>query len=875
MRFKEVLGTYDVTNVRVGHVVTNNISSELDSLTVILTNISKINIQSYDIVEFTDENDDVTYWLVGNIDKTFMTYTEPYLYEYVIDLISPTKLLEIPIPSHSITNVPYSNRGIKRFVEDAIKMYFKIDGLNGRYKNYISVEAVFYDYGKSTIVDNTTIQKFIDYNDGHAPECTFEKPTLREYLDYLFGFVGYISRVQIIPYNDYSYKAIVYPMNLNPEGNEINSDYIVEIKEQMQAENYITQIENNMDEVISPTPVTEYLKIKCEEPVMNEKNACLLTQYKMYDVKNFKVIINSDNRFRIDFKKRSIYDTTEIGRLKAFIGYNESQIPNFSSEFTLENGQIKIISDYYEIITISQDGRTKLVYKSYGATDAYYYNEATERWNPLDPLPDGITNHRLNNYFALLCRPLNPNPSYDIMVIPSIDLDLTNNLVLEEIYQTLTRVSNTEEGKTKSTVQNNALTWQRGQNKINNILKYETRTGLFGTQVNGKFAIALAVGAATTYYLRSFLNDKDLLEYSYTYSGIPYDRMYDELSDTPTVYFDNFDTYDDAMLWTFKLIYIPYTSFKIRCSKDGATHTITSMDSNTNASTNVMFEIKRTKEKIKQLANSTLILQGFSSGSIPTMKVGDYKVLDNEKYTLISLETKHDGTSNVYKGIMSKNYSNQVINTIINREKRYYSLPDPSSAVIRHEKVEMHITGQNNASGYSLRCNVARVMVKRSGGFNYYSLLPCTMIFSPDNRRITYTVDMVSNAIYGYKATDSTFTDDSNVGGKIIKTYKYTDDYGINDAIYFTFGYTEAAFADKYEVLSLSLPQIAELPTIALTSQGGFVKDSREHLIVSLDLIIDDDTILNTVKTYMSDPDRYRYDKFNIDDNTGGQIDEF
>ena len=153
MRFREILGTYNVTSVRVGHVVTNNLSNELDSLTVILTNIPKINIQSYDIVEFTDENDNVTYWLVANIEKTFTTFKEPFLYEYVVDLISPTKLLEIPIPSHTITNVPYSDRGINRFCKDAVDMYFK---LGGRYKN-INVAILFYDYGVNNTADNTTI----------------------------------------------------------------------------------------------------------------------------------------------------------------------------------------------------------------------------------------------------------------------------------------------------------------------------------------------------------------------------------------------------------------------------------------------------------------------------------------------------------------------------------------------------------------------------------------------------------------------------------------------------------------------------------------------------------------------------------------------
>ena len=875
MRLREILGTYNVISVRVGHVVTNNLSNELDSLTVILTNIPKINIQSYDIVEFTDENDDVTYWLVANIEKTFTTFKEPFLYEYVVDLISPTKLLEIPIPSHTITNVPYSNRGINRFCKDAVDMYFK---LGGRYKN-INVAILFYDYGVNHTADNTTINKFINYNNGHAPECTFEKPTLREFLDYLFGFLGYASRAVIEHTSSgqsiSSYRVVIYPMNLNFEGNEINSDDIVEIKEQMRAENYITTIENNMDEVISPTTVKEYLPIKCEDAILNDQTTVLLTQYKMYDVKSFKLNINTNNRFKVMFHKVNQSNSAMISEFWIYCGYTESQLADNNDTSIIDGMYYEIDSNgllhprtsaFYELVTFSQDGRTKLVYRSSGATDAYYYNEATQQWNALDILPDGITNHRLNNYSALVCRILRAGDGFDgkdVMVIPTLDLALTNHLVINEVYQSLERVSQDNEGKTKDVIQNNSILWERGSYKIMNLLKYETRTGLFGTQINGKFAIVNAIGAAFCQYIVDYIDEKDL-KYSFTYNGseyaFTYMAVYSGDFPSPTVQNLSVNNYLDLASWIFEIEYTPYTNFKIRCSKDGAVHKITSMDSNTNISTDVMSEIKKSKEKIKQLANSNLILQGFSTGSVPTMKVGDYKILDNEKYTLISLETRHDGTANVYKGIMSKNYSNYVINTIINREKRYYSIPDPSSSVIRHEKIEMHITGRNTTGGYSIVCNEARVLVKRNLLLHDYAILPCTMIFSRENKRVTYTVDMKSNSIYAYAPLNV-----DGVGGKVNKARKYTDDYGITDYTSVAFGYISTPYYNVYGYRYLALPlRDNELPTIDLTSSEGFVKDSREHLIVSLDLIIDDDSLLDDVDYAINGDGRHGTYKFNI-----------
>lgn len=891
MRFREILNLYDTTNVRVGHVSTDNLSNELDSITVVLTNVPYMAIENNDIVDFTDENNNRRCWLVGNVNKTYMTFKQPFLYEYTVDLISPTKLLEMPIPSQAITYRDEPNRDLWSYIKRTYLRYFK---LKGRYEGMI----VSYD----AYIPFSTLRA---YNNGHAPESTIEKPTLREYLDFLFNFIGYISQLEIkivqpnanVEYATLSYYVVsLKGFNLNLSGNQISSDYAVEIHESKQGENYITCLEQNMDEVITPNPVVEKLRLKTEEPVVNEENARLLTSYKLYDLKKLSFVASKvDNQYMdVTYLKEKTGDYGVDSFLHVTIGAPESILDNN-------------YSTTYEIVTVSQDEETIWVWScnwwDFDSTHRSYGNYRKRVYTKIgntyvlseETYTSASTPQKLVDYKFLLLRNFgNENVGKDdyLIISATVLLDITSYAFIEEIYQTLERVE-AQYVSYGTHVKNNSLSWKRGSREINGLLSYETRTGLFNVAINSVFAIRYILQYAAYDYGVSYFNSLNSFFKSYSYDINEYSFSFDYVSrgltpesvtdfyildDGDTEYTKILDNenidYKQIKNWVFLVEYLAYASFKIECEKPEYRHRITSMDSNTNSSTDVLSEIKRSKEKVKQLANSNLILNAFSTGSTPVMAIGDYMLLEgNTKYTLISLETKHDGTSLLYKGILSKNYSNQVINTIINREKRYYSLPDPSSAVTRHEKIEYTISGINNSTGFNIKCNYALVRIKVLSqiGTDYlmkYCILPITSIFSADNNRITYTLDFLSNSIYGYKPTN-----DNILEGKKVKVCKYTDEYAEVTDLQVMFIYMNKNTADDttydQSVLVDDIENIvtifdSHLPVINLNlNSNNFLKDAREHLVVSLDLKFNTLLADDIEAAFESDYDG-NYNKFDI-----------
>lgn len=882
MRLREILNLYDTTDVRAGYISTENLSTELDSLTIVLTNTEEISIKSQDIVEFTNENNIKSYWLVGNVKKSFMTFKQPFLYEYTVDLISPTKLLEIPIPSQSITyHEEKTDRTLYHYIKMAFYRYFKI---KNRYAGIL------------TAIDGikTPILSLQAYNNGYAPESKFEKPTLREYLDYLMNFIGYISKLEIKAItNDPSlishYCLYLEGFNLNQQHDGIDDTYIVEMYESENAENAITCLQQDMDEVIAPNPISENIRLTCESAVINEKNALLMTQSKIYDVKEFKFYLDGTDSIFNSFyitSNGTFTKSTQSGEVVYYLGVTESNATVAYDAF-------------YEIVTINQaknemircinnpymnDGHGSNVRK------VMRYELGQSGWvlTSYDYLTFDIG---FTDYFLKIIR---NHGNYqvgipDYIIIPKAEIDLMPYLQLEEVYNTLElkAVGTMNSLSTNTICKNNSFWWSRGSNKIDGLMQYQERTGIFGITSYDPFALVLAIRFAGHNYVVNTIQNLRLDSYSYTLSDAGSQQYTDyttNYSVVNNISADKFigsgsiSSYRDLRYLTFKINYVPYSSFKILCEKEGARHFTPSMDSNTNITTDVLSEIKRSNQKVKQLGNTDLIMTAFSAGTTQRFKIGDYFDDGNNVYTLISLETQHDISSILYKGILSSNYSNQVINTIINREKRYYSIPDPSESVTRHEKFEYEITGIDYSNGWNIKCNYAMVTYKKTSAnppVRTLCLLPVTAVFSKDNRRVTYTLDFGSNAIYGVEATTKAVT-----GGDEMKIYKYTDDWAETQDIEIMFLYSESKRYDSYSYgLELAAAEMSDiggiefssyLPIIKIkldnnstNSNDNFLKDARERLVISLDLKFDD-TLADQVEAAFNADYSSAYNKFDI-----------
>ena len=123
MQVRELNDKYSTTNVRWGIVRNKNLSEQLDSATVVLTNVSNMNIEPYDLIQLTNESGNAENWLIANVNKDYVTYNAPFKFDYTLDLMSLTKRLEtISLPSMSITNIG-QNRTIKSYIQRVIERY--------------------------------------------------------------------------------------------------------------------------------------------------------------------------------------------------------------------------------------------------------------------------------------------------------------------------------------------------------------------------------------------------------------------------------------------------------------------------------------------------------------------------------------------------------------------------------------------------------------------------------------------------------------------------------------------------------------------------------------------------------------------------------
>lgn len=852
LRFKEILGLYDTTNVRDGYVITTNDSQELDSATVILPNVEEMSIERNDIIQLNESS----YWLVANVHKKYATFTSPYLYNYEIDLVSLTKLLQIPIPSQTITVRDGTSRSVDYYIDNAFNLYFK---LRGRYAGMNISNEITY----------------INYNDGQCPEATFSQPTLREYIDYLLNFIEGISYLRLVKTgsgntaSDYTLKLDYIDVSHSTQQiiNMPNPTYtIVEAEVQNQSEDYITEISQEMEKVLAPKLFTERIRLKSDAAISNETNAMLYTFHDIYDVKDLHMNFGTDSGNTFYVKVPMDKHVTTPGKIVTGGAVNV-----YFGRTSWGYGSDYYLGTHYCITTISQDNLIKWESINMNGTRTLNtYSRATvdSSW-VLTNTYSVQSDQYLMQYNIIIVRNYNVvdspsgNTTDDYIRINNGTIDLMPYLQNQSVYDAMNILpgEQTDLLAPSAVVKNNSFAWSRGSNKITNLLKYEQSPGVFGTEINDKFAIEYALRAAVSLYVYDLLDLNLVTEYTYTILDAQ-DSVYRDYTATyaaqSTIFnskisSDPVNTYAAVKNWIFTITYKGYANLKLRTGKPNARHIIPMMDSNTNASTDVVESTHVSSNKLQRQAVNTIIFTGYSLEGQTSIYAGMYLLGGY----VTSLETKYENGCRFYKGIVMPRGA-YFSNDVINREKRYYSLPDPSEAVIRHEVFEKHITAINNVTGKNIKCNYAVVYYKKNGYDSSNNrlwdacILPISEVFGW-NRRVTYTVDLQSNSIYGFNASTDTVQ-----GGKKTELFKYTDEFGEVEEIHVVFGYrTDIAPADDslYDLelavagdaydTAASIYFDSTLPPITLDSH--FLKDAREHLVISLELLIDDSDLISDV----------------------------
>ena len=720
MKLKECKNRYSSENVRRGIVRGKSLSEELDCSTIVLTQVSRIDIQAYDLVELTNESNELEYWLVANYQRNTVSF-EPLKYDYIIDLMSPTKILEgIILPNLTITNIG-QNRSILIYIQNAMELYFE-----NSYGDYVLSEELINLFGETI-----------------CPEGSFNEPTLREYLDYLLGFKGCLSK--LIYKNG---EFVLSYLDLNYQGEELDTKYITKIEQSQNAEQYVTQLEHTLSDVIGQHPIVEYHNLKSDTFLFDSTTAKIILHNKPYDIK--KIIVK-----------------------------------NMSFQ----------INAYLNI-----EGNSNTVDHA-----IIYFN----------------SEHEEGNESGGLYRYIN-----------GVELDITKYLVVEEIFQSLETLEQgtfdvLDEELCNNIYQNNTLRWSRGSRIIDNFHYYQTKTSLW--QTSDSEALTYAIQCAIYLNLNNFLETA-------TYTNESGKQVtYSVFSDAKSGIVCDYEWSTDASNLVFEIEYIPFVNSKLKLERQGEyRHLVSAVDNSSNVQSDISSFIKKSFEKMNQLGNDCLLFYARNSTATsfkPIFKIGDYFLDEEEKYILSHLEYETKSNCILYKGILTKNYSNRNIHTIINREKRYYSLADSSQSLIRNEvKSRSFSLGLSNFYDSSILMlvkpfNVSRFYVetdeegtkKKIAGY-----IPSITI--AEKNLISHSILFEDNVIY------ATRVGKQQTGGYEMELLRYTNSSGELDYISVDF---RLASGKDLDILLGCSSRAYEKEAFVGKSLGmsyKLLKDAREQL---------------------------------------------
>lgn len=719
MQVRELNDKYTSTNVRWGIVRNKNLSEQLDSATIVLTDVSNMNIEPYDLIQLTNESENAESWLIANVNKDYVTYNAPFKFDYTLDLMSLTKWLEnIPIPSMSITNIG-QNRTIKSYIQRVIE-------------RYVLPEL-------SKYVSTATYTGLDSRFDAVCPEMSFNQTTAREYLDWMVGNFGCVIKIEYVGGRNID----VGVLDLNNPVETVPTQYIDDIKEMQSGEEYVTQFEHNIQEVIAQEPITEYVTLKGDGYVLNTDNALAILSHKVYDL------------------------------LK-----------------------VEVLNTYSLTIALQNVGG--------GSADR-------------TDVAGGISNVDITKFIV-------PNAIFNTLEIPS-KLSEGRPVDAHTMHTTKEEVTPYAIGTRLKT---NCMVWNRGSNQIKFFNSTQDfKKYIFSDTTNTAIEAAIIEG----------------------WLDANWDNPYNIHYDGDTVYYLGKFHWEDLLL---KVTYIPYISPRLLVEqKDNFSHLVTMQDNSTNTQTELGNFLSYSLEKNSKLGNTSKIITGMSKVEnddyTPKFAVGQiWSDEDENKYVLSTLEYTTLKNSILYKGTLTKNYTNRILNTLINREKRYYSLPDPSEVVDRKEVTKEWVKIQVVNSDFS------GTAINTSDLFEKPLFAKFTATFKDNTTKdgvlyvdyvfggnlITYSVSFIDNVSY------ATYKTAAASDGYKMNIRKYVDDDGELESLQFSFGKEgNRGRYSLYENLAIGV-----LPTIGPSSVSDYqllwqsytinlLKDSRERISWSLERI--------------------------------------
>ena len=179
-------------NVVQGATISDEFNENLDSCSIIIKKIPKINISPFeDVIVRNEDSSFRRHFIVANKGVKMVNLTNG-LFDFTIDLVSETKGLERIVLPNIVYKQPVI-RTIRESLYTVVKRY--VETYSPFRKKAKANETWEYE-SKYLLIDDENLDIVKKMQKTICPEFSLNQPTLRELLNYLFSAIDYIPKVE-------------------------------------------------------------------------------------------------------------------------------------------------------------------------------------------------------------------------------------------------------------------------------------------------------------------------------------------------------------------------------------------------------------------------------------------------------------------------------------------------------------------------------------------------------------------------------------------------------------------------------------------------------------------------------------------------------
>lgn len=671
----------------VGSVFKEELNETLDSGSIIISNVEpsrKLELEPYQYVYIYDtESDFEKYFLVDNFIENYVNLDTPY-YEYTIDLMSETKLLEkIQLPNRTIRNPLKAPQ-------------FKVNELIGQFCKLYIPSVKYFNKNSNTWSYHQIIdyQSVIDVNsifNVDCPDMEFNHPTLRQVLTSLMQVVGCLPRV-------INHKLTYVNLRLKPTEFVIPSGRKYIVSTSNSSDSYNTSIQTLGENIVGENNIVknETLGFRDVENVFlkHTENLKLTTEFPIKEIKSLKMNVPVNFYFGMGvihlgdtfISNNFVYDNNLTKTKIGFEIYYSSDLGNdielrycFEKVSYLNNNFGKVI---YQVLTrseIYQETATKSI-----VNESYVYSNTLKDNQDYNLIV--IELRKGNDYGYYL---ISVDNVYHFYMPTLYIVDLTS-LVFETQARKLLRTDLTYSPETiedMSKYYYTTLEYTYGNKDISGFSQQYDYVEWYG-----KYQNILISNIATIYKSNlDYLGELEDRIIKYYFTLMPNDITKFRIDRTDYNIIDNVlnTSLSPYSAYTFNITYIPFNNVNLKFDKSkDIPLPLTQLDNQESAIPSLTAFALREQEKVERIGNNVVKINASNITNLSEINALNTKYNDS---IIFSKEIAYYEDFCNVNYIATKDYVLKNYFTNIQTKYRAYRYVEYANTVLRIENRKYYV----------------------------------------------------------------------------------------------------------------------------------------------------------------------------------------